>query len=136
MSNLLRTLMVLQPRLLMTLMDHPQPPLMMLMDLPLPPSTPPLLKIMPLQLKDMPPLKILPPTPPTPSLPLKLTSAKSWECSPANTSPFPCCFCWNYRRQHLPAPDCTPACPHPRIWSRSAPPRSSAGFDTRQSDRF
>merc|ERR1719412_274186 len=92
MSNLLRTLTVLLPPLLMTLMDHPQPPLMMLMDLPLHPSTPPLLKIMPLQLKDMPPLKILPPTPRTPSLPLKLTSANSWECSPANTSPFSLLF--------------------------------------------
>merc|ERR1719330_477670 len=81
MNNLLRTLMVLQPRLLMTLMDHP-----------LPPSTPPLLKIMPHQLKDMPLLKMLPPTPPTPSLPLKLTSANSWECSPANTSPFSLLF--------------------------------------------
>merc|ERR1712083_1095903 len=70
MSNLLRTLTVLLP----------------------PPYTPPLLKIMPLRLKDMPPLKMLPPMPPTPSQPLKLTSANSWECSPANTSPFSLLF--------------------------------------------
>merc|ERR1719412_3508771 len=81
MTHLLRMLTVPLRPLLMTLMDHPQPP-----------STPPLLKIMPLQLKDMPPLKMLPPMPPTLSLPLKLTSANSWECSPANTSPFSLLF--------------------------------------------
>merc|ERR1719266_3212414 len=90
--HLLRTLTVPLPPLLMTLMDHPQRPLMMLMDLLLLPSTPPLLKIMPPLLKDMPPRKMPPHTPPTPSLPLKLTSANSWECSPANTSPFSLLF--------------------------------------------
>merc|ERR1711997_49554 len=90
--HLLRTLTVPLPPLLMTLMDHPQPPLMMLMDLLLLLSTPPLLKIMPPLLKDMPPRKMPPHTPPTPSLPLKLTSANSWECSPANTSPFSLLF--------------------------------------------
>merc|ERR1719512_188700 len=57
---------------------------------------------------------MLPPTPPTLSLPLKLTSAKSWECSPANTSPFSLLF---LSELSSPTSSCTPTprkCSHLR----------------------